>query len=67
MGLEPKLNKTGVKTFSWLIVSGLLIFAAAYVETRNPYLSFMMAFWAFALKTPVYSLHEVLFERWWNR
>jgi uncharacterized membrane protein len=69
MGLDPKprLNKTGVKTLSWLIVSGLLICGAAYYETHDLSKSLLTAFWACALKTPVYSLHEALFERWWHR
>lgn len=60
-------SKTGVKTLSWLLVSGLLIFGAAYYETRSTHLSLMAAFWACALKTPVYFVHEALFERWWKR
>jgi uncharacterized membrane protein len=61
------LNKTTVKTFSWLVVSFLLIFAADYVVTRHFWESVLAAFGACALKTPFYSAHEVVFERAWNR
>jgi uncharacterized membrane protein len=52
-----------MKTLSWLLVSGILIFGAAYVETRIFAVSFMTAVWACALKTPVYWVHEALWER----
>ena len=60
------MSKTTVKTVSWVIVSGLVIFVAAYTETRMPVASFMTAFWACLLKTPFYSVHEVVFERLWH-
>lgn len=61
------MNKTTVKTVSWLAVSGLLIFGAAYIETRLFYASFMTAFWACALKTPVYFVHEGAWEKWYAK
>lgn len=57
------MKKTHVKTLTWLLVSGLVIWASAYIEIRDIHLSFMTALWAGSLKTPFYWVHEALWER----
>lgn len=51
------------KTLSWAAVSGAIIFTTALVETGMWKAAFVTALVSALLKTPVYSIHEVL----WNR
>jgi uncharacterized membrane protein len=59
--------KTATKTFSWLIVSGILIFCTTGLSTGNWWGAFISALSACVIKTPVYSIHETLFESLWER
>lgn len=61
------MNKTHWKTFTWVIVSGIVIWVGAYIEIRDVYLSFMAAFWAVVLKTPFFWVHEHVWEVWAKR
>lgn len=58
------MKKTHAKTCTWLLLSGLLIFGAAYIETQRFYVSFMTAAWACIIKTPAYWAHEHVWEAW---
>lgn len=60
------MSKIAIKTFSWLIVSGILILLAGGISTGNWHVAFWAAFWACLLKTPVYFGHEYLFEKLWK-
>lgn len=51
------------KTISWLLVSAIIIAGCGYFETGNIIASLMASFWACVLKTPVYWIHEIL----WNK
>lgn len=55
--------KSILKTISWLLVSGLIIFVGGYFETGNALIAVKAAFWASVLKTPVYWIHEVVWTR----
>jgi uncharacterized membrane protein len=64
MSHKPQsLKITLWKTASWALVSGVLIFGTAYYETRMVWASFMAALFAVLLKTPVYTLHDMIWER----
>ena len=56
-----------VKTLSWAAVSGLLIFVPAYFETCSLWSAFVVAFFGVAAKTPVFPVHEAVFERVWRK
>lgn len=55
--------KQFLKTISWLIVSGLLIAGSVYAETHSLKAATIAAFWACLVKTPVYWLHEIIWDR----
>jgi uncharacterized membrane protein len=57
------LKKTIIKSISWAVVSGLLIFTSSYIATGLFNASLMAAFMASLVKTPVYAAHEPIFER----
>ncbi len=52
-----------LKTLSWAFVSGIIIGTTTYVETKNIQAALVTALVASTLKTPIYSLHEMV----WNR
>lgn len=52
-----------LKTLSWLMVSGLIIFASALYECGSVRLALWAALIASFLKTPVYWLHEVAWSK----
>jgi len=60
-------RKDLTKTLSWLIVSGLLFFVSALAGGSPLYTAFITTAIACALKTPVYMIHEMVFERAWHR
>lgn len=61
------MRKTLIKTVSWALVSGVLIFGSAYSATGLVRESLLAACFASLLKTPVYAAHEPLFERIYKR
>jgi uncharacterized membrane protein len=60
-------RKIVVKSLSWALVSGLLIFLTAWTETGMFKAAVMTAIVSCLLKTPFYSIHEFLFDAAWNR
>lgn len=52
-----------LKTASWMIASGVLIAVAGYAETGNLKTAVMASFWACLFKTPIYWVHEVIWEK----
>jgi uncharacterized membrane protein len=59
--------KLVIKSFSWGIVSGIIIGTIAYLTTKNLAGASITALASACIKTPFYSAHEVIFERVWNR
>ncbi len=59
--------KVVAKSLSWACVSGVIIGATVYVETYNIRAAFVSALISALIKTPVYSAHEVIFDRVWHR
>ena len=55
--------KSLAKTISWLIVSGILIAGCSWFESGNLAVGLMAAFWACILKTPVYCIHEIMWDK----
>ena len=55
--------KSLAKTISWLIVSGILIAGCSWFESGNFTVGLMAAFWACMLKTPVYWIHEIMWDK----
>lgn len=53
--------KSTFKTISWLVVSGIA--STGWYESGSFKVGLFAAFWACLLKTPIYWLHEVLWER----
>jgi uncharacterized membrane protein len=60
-------RKDLAKTLSWLVVSGLLFFVSALMGGSPLYTAFITTAIACALKTPVYMVHEMVFERLWHK
>jgi len=54
---------TLAKTLSWAVVSAIIIGTTTYVETTNVQAALVTALVASMLKTPVYHVHEMA----WNR
>lgn len=55
--------KSIAKTVSWLVVSGLLIAVCTWFESGSLAIGLVAAFWACLLKTPIYWVHEALWEQ----
>lgn len=54
--------RTILKSLSWAFVSGIIIGTTAYAETSSLKAACVTALVSALLKTPVYSLHELV----WN-
>ncbi len=52
-----------VKTVSWMLVSALLVWAGIVLEVGITWASVLAALYAVALKTALYPVHEVLFDK----
>lgn len=55
-------SKSFAKTISWMLVSGVIIALPTLYATGSLLTALEVAFWACLFKTPVYWLHEVV----WN-
>lgn len=64
---EKSRAKVIVKSLSWAVVSGLIIFTTALVETGMYKAALITALVSALLKTPFYSVHEVAFDALWHR
>lgn len=58
--------KTFIKSMSWMVISGILIFTTTYISTGSIQASFWSAFSASLVKTFIYGIHEKAFERLWD-
>jgi len=60
---QKEFAMTIVKTISWMFTSASLVGTIAFVESGSIKSAAITALVAASLKTPMYTLHEVL----WNR
>jgi len=59
--------KVVIKSLSWAAVSGVIIFLTAWLETGMYKAALITALVSVLLKTPFYSVHEVVFDAVWHR
>ena len=57
-------STTMLKTFSWALLSGVIITAGTFIGTWDICASLVGAVIAVTMKTPFYTLHEALWNRW---
>lgn len=55
--------KSITKTISWLVVSGILIAGCSWFESGSLMVGLMAAFWACVFKTPIYWIHEIVWDK----
>jgi len=60
---ELMKSKSMLKTVSWLMVSGALIASTGWYESGSFKIGLLAALWACLLKTPIYWVHEIVWER----